>query len=152
MSQRAILVLEEDARFGEQVVGCDECDVCPIVGIRHRKLPASENVDLCAECFGALPLADQVAYESVRPPQQGGGASHNDIFKSCSEETRQQDAFERVLRDIVAATVEDVTLEHHLHTAARGTAGVRWRYRWPPRIVDTSEGRRRLVSSLRRRR
>jgi hypothetical protein len=54
-------------------------------------------------------------------------------------ETREQ-AFERVLRDIVAGTVEEVA------GADGGEAQARWRYRWPPRVVDTAEGKRRLVT------
>ena len=46
-------------------VGCDACDVCPIVGARHRKVPASEDIDLCGACFSALPDEDKAGYELV---------------------------------------------------------------------------------------
>jgi hypothetical protein len=35
--------------------------------VRYRKLPASEDFDLCAACFDALPAADKGRYEQLMP-------------------------------------------------------------------------------------
>jgi hypothetical protein len=88
-------VAEEAREAVHTDIGCDVCDVCPIVGTRYRKLPASEaDTDLCPACFCELPSAQQRAYEALDEPLAdagGGGTLPSNVRRIAASEVCEGD-------------------------------------------------------------
>lgn len=88
-------VAEEAREAVHTDIGCDVCDVCPIVGTRYRKLPASEaDTDLCPACFCELPSAQQRAYEALDEPLAdagGGGTLPSNVRRIAAREVCEGD-------------------------------------------------------------
>ena len=80
-----------------EAIGCDECNMSPIVGVRYRKVPASSDKDLCEICFNKLHTAAKSSYEALTNPltnvavkrprrADAGGDVASDIFRDQLKE------------------------------------------------------------------